>query len=352
MRVGLVLGAGGVVGAAWLIGALDALEQETGFHASAADRIVGTSAGSAIGALAAAGYAGASIAGYTTGVPLDEIAELEELGDRLSDRSVGSEYRLALVPPPIGPGSWRMAVSTVLRPRSISPARLLSAVLPRGFVRTDPIRDLIERFITADWPDHPGYAAVACDYATGERVAFGMPGAPPASVGQAVAASCAIPAFYQPVRIGGRRYVDGGIHSPSNIDLLLDADLDLVVCLSPMSSRARVPVKTAGDRFAAAVRGTTGRALGREARLLRERGTDVLLIQPSRADLAVMGTNLMARDRRAEVVETARASTIRALRRLGDDQTVPDSAPPRERSAKAVGSPELTAPSRAATSAA
>ena len=38
----------------------------------------------------------------------------------------------------------------------------------------------------------------------------------------AVAASCAIPGFYRPVEIGGRRYVDGGLYSASNLDLLRD----------------------------------------------------------------------------------------------------------------------------------
>lgn len=352
MRVGLVFGAGGVVGAAWLIGALDGLEQETGFHASAAELIVGTSAGSAIGALAAAGYTGRAIAGYSTDVPLDELVELESIADDLSDRSVGSEYRLSLVPPPIGPGSWRMAVSTLMRPGNSSVARLLGGVLPRGFVRTDPIRDLIERFIPAAWPNHPSYTAVACDYATGARVTFGRPGAPAATVGDAVAASCAIPAFYRPVRIGGREYVDGGIHSPSNLDLVLDADLDLVVCFSPMSSRAQIQVRTPADRFAAAIRRSTGRALGREARILRASGTEVLLIQPSRADLAVMGTNLMARDRRPEVIATSRASMIRALRRLGHERVVPEPAPPRAAANVSVLPDQPAAHRRAAGSAA
>jgi NTE family protein len=55
MRVGLVLGAGGVVGASWLIGALEALQDETGWEPSAAEVIVGTSAGSVVGALTASG---------------------------------------------------------------------------------------------------------------------------------------------------------------------------------------------------------------------------------------------------------------------------------------------------------
>lgn len=55
MRVGLVLGAGGVLGGAWLTGGLAALAQETEWDPSGAEYIVGTSAGSMIGALVAAG---------------------------------------------------------------------------------------------------------------------------------------------------------------------------------------------------------------------------------------------------------------------------------------------------------
>ena len=106
--------------------------------------------------------------------------------------------------------------------------------------------------------------------ATGKRVAFGRPGAPPARVSQAVAASCAIPAFYHPVSIDGRRYVDGGICSPSNLDLVRDQQLDLVVCLNPMSSLAQISGGSPGDRAAALMRAAAGRRLGREARKLRD----------------------------------------------------------------------------------
>src|SRR5205814_9838116 len=61
------------------------------------------------------------------------------------------------------------------------------------------------------------------------------PGAPPAPVADAVAASCAIPSFFEPVTIGGVAFVDGGAHSPTNADLLADRELDLVVVSSPRS---------------------------------------------------------------------------------------------------------------------
>ncbi len=324
MRVGLVLGAGGVVGAAWLIGALQALEEETGWSPRTAERIVGTSAGSVIGALTAAGVTPGVMAGYASGETREDpatVAEVERLAEEIADPWVGADYRLTM--PRLGPGSWRLGVATLLHPRSHSPAALLSGWLPRGVVRTDPIRELVERFVPGDWPEHPSFWAICCDYSSGRRVAFGRPGAPKARVGEAVAASCAIPAFYRPVKIDGQRYVDGGIHSVSNLDLLIGCDLDLVVCLNPMSARVRIEARTPAERLAANVRSSTGRRVGSEARKLREHGTEILLIQPGGADLAVMGVNLMARDRRGAVIDTALGSTSRALRRLGDSQTMP-----------------------------
>jgi NTE family protein len=266
------------------------------------------------------------MASYSVGQAPEELTEMmqvDQLADELTERTSAERYQLAVALPAIGPGSWRMALSTLVHPLRHSPAAVATAWLPRGFIRTEPIKQLVERFVPGDWPEHQSFSAVACDYVTGKRVAFGSPGAPKAGIGDAVAASCAIPAFYHPVKINGRRYVDGGVCSVSNLDLLADAGLDLVVCLNPTSSLARVKVRTPAERIAALIRDATGRRLGHEARKLRERGTDVLIIQPSGADLAVMGLNLMARDRRAEVLETAHASTVRALRRAGDSQPRP-----------------------------
>lgn len=330
MRVGLVLGAGGIVGASWLIAALEALESETGWAPSQAEIILGTSAGSVVGALVAAGIPPAYMTAYAGGRALDEMADGETRGEALAGRlaglaeaaagaaarSTGSEFRLHPALPPIGPGSWRMGIGTLLQPTRHSPAAMLGGWLPRGFISTKPISDLVESFVPGDWPDHPGYRAIAADYRTGKRVQFGDPAAPPARVGQAVAASCAIPSFYHPVKIGGRRYVDGGLCSMSNLDLMRGRELDLVVCLNPTSSRASVPVRTPADAMGAWMRGQSGRRLGREATRLREEGTEVVLLQPTRRDLEVMGPNLMSRDRRVEVGETALRTTALELRRL------------------------------------
>jgi NTE family protein len=337
MRVGLVLGGGGLVGASWLIGALEALASETGWSPSEAELIVGTSAGSVVGAMTAEGIPPAFLAAYSSGKALDAMAETEERGDALAEklsglletaadvaaRATGAEFRLHRGLPPIGPGSWRMAMGTLLQPTRHAPTALLGGWLPRGFISTEPIRDLVETFV-GDWPGHPGFRPVAADYRSGRRVVFGEPGAPRASAGQAVAASCAIPAFYHPVKIGSRRYVDGGICSPSNLDLVRGKDLDLVVCLNPTSSLAGVPIRTPGDAIGALIRRESGRRLGHEARKVRQDGTELLLLQPTKRDLQAMGPNLMSRARRVEVAETAVRTTAIELRRLrGEDVLLP-----------------------------
>jgi NTE family protein len=345
MRVGLVLGAGGLVGASWLIGALEALESETGWSPSDADLIVGTSAGSVIGALAAQGIPAAYMGAYSSGRALDGMADSEERAGLLAEklgvvveeladvasRATGAEFRLHKGLPPIGPGSWRMAISTLLQPMRHSPTALLGGWLPRGFVSTDSISGLVDTFVPGDWPDHPAFWAVTTDYGSGQRTVFGRDGAPQARVRDAVAASCAIPAFYHPVKIAGRRYVDGGLCSMSNLDLVAGQDLDLVICLNPTSSLASMPIRTPGDAMSAWMRAQSGKRLGHEARKLREAGTEVVLLQPTRRDLEVMGPNLMSRARRVETSEMALRTTAVTLRRLrGTGRALPGRAPKRK----------------------
>src|SRR5437016_3545735 len=87
------------------------------------------------------------------------------------------------------------------------------AWLTGGVFSTEPLKDTVRRAVQASWVDHPNYWAVATDYESGHRVAFGQAEAPTAEIADAVAASCAIPGVFRPVEIGGRRYVDGGICS-------------------------------------------------------------------------------------------------------------------------------------------
>ena len=225
-------------------------------------------------------------------------------------------FRLHRGLPPIGPGSLRLGLSTLARPRRHTPLELTVGWLPRGVISTDPIRDIVRRTVPGDWVEHPGFWAVACDYATGRRVAFGRPGAPDADLADAVAASCAIPGFYRPVDIGGRRYVDGGVRSASNLDLLAGHGLDLVICLNPTSTRVAGGAGLGGvnplDRVMGLNRAASGRRLGSEAKRVRAGGSEVVLIQPTSEDLAVIGNNMMSGKRRNQIIDTARRTVGRA----------------------------------------
>ena len=74
------------------------------------------------------------------------------------------------------------------------------------------------------------------DRRTGRRVMFGSPGAPMATVAEAVEASCTVPWLFAPVVIGGREYVDGGVWSPTNLDAAPAGRDTHVLCLNPTSA--------------------------------------------------------------------------------------------------------------------
>jgi len=305
MRVGLVLGAGGVLGGAWLTGGLEALARETGWDPASADYVVGTSAGSMIGALCASGVPPWFMVAHSAGETFHGVTDAEGRPAGEADRSAGAVFKLERALPPIGPGSIHLAVRSAMRPHRHTPAAVVAGWLPRGVISTKSLEDIIRRVVPRGWGDHPNLWIVACDYATGRRVPFGRDGVPEAELAKAVSASCAIPGFYHPVTIGGRRYVDGGLYSNSNLDLLRAEQLDLVICLNPTSTLYPMRAWNPAERLAAVARRDSGRRLGSEAKKLRAAGTRVVLIQPTGKDLEVMGPNLMSRRRRHEVVLTA-----------------------------------------------
>jgi NTE family protein len=315
MRVGLVLGAGGVLGGAWLTGGLHALARETDWDPGSAEYIVGTSAGSMLGALLAAGVPPWFMVAHTRGEIFRGLLGPDGRPASEADRAAGSVFRIHRGLPPLGPGSLRMAVTTLANPFRHTPLQLLAGWLPAGLISTDSIKELVRRAVPDPWIAHPNYWAVACDYESGRRIPFGRHGAPPAQIADAVAASCAIPGFYRPVNIGGRRYVDGGVCSASNLDLLAGRGLDLVVCLNPLSSSDDPLSPNPLDWPAQAARRANGGRLAHEARKVRADGAEVALIQPTAADLNTMGRNLMSSARRQDVIDTAERTMAEQLRR-------------------------------------
>lgn len=311
MRVGLVLGAGGVQGGAWLTGALDAIAAETGWDPMEADRIVGTSAGAMIAAIVSGGVPVWFMVAHSAGETIPGVTDAHGAPASDADRSAGARFRPGGIP--IWPGSWRLALATLRNPLRFPPAAVTAGWLPRGFISNEPLKDTVRRAVGGGWSPHPALWIVACDYATGRRVVFGRDGSPEADLADAVAASCAIPSFYKPVEIDGRAYVDGGMWSTSNLDLVRSDELDLVVCLNPTSTlhptRAWNPLELVPNL----IRHGAGRRLGSEARKVRSTGAEVVLIQPTGDDLATMGRNLMSTRNRHATLETARRTTARQL---------------------------------------
>lgn len=293
-----------MLGGAWLTGALHAIASETGWDPGSSDYIVGTSAGSMVGALLACGVPPWLMLAASAG-EIDPWRGASGAAASTAYRSPIAGYQLHRGAPLLGPGSWRLAVSSLARPYKYSPAALLAGWLPLGPISTEPFKDTVRRVCGDSWAPHPNYWPIATDYQTGGRIAFGRADAPQADLPDAVAASCAIPGLFRAVEIGGRRYVDGGLTSASNLDVLENESLDLVVALNPMSSLHADAPHTFGERIGYALRQASGRRLGSEAKRLRAAGSEVVLIQPTVHDLDAMGTNLMNRRRRREVVETA-----------------------------------------------
>jgi NTE family protein len=303
-RWGLVLGGGGVLGAAWLVGALEALERARGIDARDAELILGTSAGSVVGALLAAG-----------------VSVAEQRAEQLHERAAGVSSRLAGAADldldrPAGPSTpprphLRLGSPALLRNnrgalRELPRTTVLAALAPAGRQKMTGVGRLIETVVPAgEWPSHPGFRAVALDYETGRRTVFGDPAAPAAGLSEAVLASCAIPGWFEPVTIAGRRYVDGGMWSATNVDLLADAGLDEIFVLAPMASAAYDAPGDWRTRLERRVRIASTRRCLTEARMVHLRGTAVTVLGPGPEDLELMGYNLMAPERRRVVLESA-----------------------------------------------
>jgi NTE family protein len=326
MKAGLVLGAGGVLGGAWLTGALHALSRETDWDPGSADYVVGTSAGAMIGSLLAAGVPPWFMVAHSRGESFEGLTGPDGRPAAEADRAAGAVFRVHRGLPGIGPGSLRMAFTALSNPLRHTPLQMLAGWVPAGFISTEPLKDVVGRAVAGDWVEHPNFWAVACDYGSGRRVPFGREDSPHARVADAVAASCAIPGVYRPVEIGGRRYVDGGVCSASSMDLLAGRGLDLVICLNPLSGAPGSPADPR-DWLGALSRGANGRRLAHEARKVRRLGTEVVTIEPTPDDLKAMGRNLMSAKRRQQVIETAERTVLEQLRRPETRELLSDLPP-------------------------
>jgi NTE family protein len=234
------------------------------------------------------------------------------------------------------PGSLALGLTGLLATSPRHRLASLAGFVPSGRLSNDEIRGLTHDAAAAGWPTHTELWLHACDYGTGRRVTFGRPGEPAADLADAVAASAAVPGYYQPVTIAGRRYIDGGVWSFSNADALRDAGCDTVICLTPFSTRARGGLLDTA--LYGPVRRGTAAGLGREIAALRESGARVAVVEPDAMDLRAMGLNPMDRSRSREVLDTAVQSVGRRLHALlaGVDLPAPVRASRRSRAAAAL----------------
>ncbi|CAN5797481.1 patatin-like phospholipase family protein [soil metagenome] len=296
-RVGLVLGAGGVVGQAYHAGVLAALEHDLGWDPRTADVIVGSSAGSVTGTLLRIGVGASDLAAYAVEAPLS--GEAQPFFDQLPAEPLEfPPFELRNWLRPWRPPSAALLARLARRPWAFRPGVAAMALMPSGLIDLARHTEVVQQMAGDEWPD--GLWLCAARRRDGGRVVFGRAGAPPAPLGLAVAASCAIPGYFAPVRIGGVPYFDGGVHSPTNADVLRDTDMDLVIVVSPMSaSHGRARTVDAAFRWSA------HRRLEREVKRLRSRGMEVVRIEPGGRSLAAMGVNAMAIDRSDRVVQAS-----------------------------------------------
>jgi NTE family protein len=291
----LVLGGGGVLGEAWMMGVLAGIEDGSGLDMRRCEYFVGTSAGSIVAAHLVAGRSPRrpdSRSEATESAPAEPAPA--ETASRLA--AAGSSAARAA-------GSWAIAAAGTFAPLALGLATpggaALRGVLLRRLPQPTQTLDSLKRHVASSGAQFDGRLRVtAVERQSGRRVVFGSPGAPPATVAEAVEASCTVPWLFAPVLINGREYVDGGVWSPTNMDAAPAGRGAHVLCLNPTASLA-----SAGDLIGV-VRRVSRSAAAVEMLALRRRGATVRTFAPSAAAASEMGLNLMDR-RRSQAVLAA-----------------------------------------------
>jgi NTE family protein len=263
----LVLGGGGITGIAWELGLLTGLRR-LGTDLTTADLIIGTSAGAYVGALLA------------TGVDLEEaIADVRKIEIELSPR----------IDPGLLAQGFALLTDQSLEPRQIR-ARLgaLARSAPLGD-DTAHVARFAETLPVHKWPVTPRLIVTGIDTDTGALAAWDDTAGVPLPT--AVAASCALPGVFPPVRVGDRYYMDGGVRSVTNTDLAAGADA--VVIIAPTAGMFRA----SPDEELLALRVPRG-----------------LVIAPDEAAREAIGPNILDPRRRVPALHagTAQAATVAA----------------------------------------
>jgi predicted acylesterase/phospholipase RssA len=232
-RYALALAGGGVIGGMYEVGAMTALEERLNGSGAGFDIYVGCSAGSVVASLLASGIRASEI--YHI---LDEDRD-DPLNFRRGVLFAGDAFRMACGR--FGRFLWAIS-KHVIRGGRCLPDVLARAEreLPAGFFTLEAL----ERFIRMGLASrgqrnaftdlaHP-LLIPAIDLNTAERVVFGTGALASVPISDAVAASSAIPGFFDPYTIGGRDYVDGGVGFCGHADLAAEAGADVVFVVNPL----------------------------------------------------------------------------------------------------------------------
>lgn len=252
MRVGLALGAGGPLGWAFHLGVLDGC-RAVGHDPSSVDRIVGTSAGAAVASSMLAGADTETVLrAVTTGPTPEERERFQEAVSTLRRRP----WRLLK---PVAPGAL-----TKWRPEK--GVRPFLGLAPNGIFPTFSLRRFPGVVDLAPWPASLWITSVDVD--TGDVEVFGRDRFD-VPVIDAMEASGAVPAMFEPKEIHGRRFIDGAVASSTHADLLAHDDCDVVLVSSPMTRPG-----------SGLVRRRARRQLASEVRALERSGARVLVLEP------------------------------------------------------------------------
>jgi NTE family protein len=230
----LVLAGGGVIGGMYEVGVLAALDEALpGFRANDFDLYVGSSSGSVVSSLMANGVRPRV---------LYEILD-QELDDPLNFQR-GSVYHkgaFSNAARNFAQFIWAVGKKAVTGFRLEWPDLLArsGADMPAGFFSVAPLEQFMrEAFAGKGLPNsfrecHRPLLIAAMELDRAERAVFGADPLMDVPISEAIAASSAIPGFFEPFRIGGRDYVDGDVGYTGHADLAVEKGATCVVVLNP-----------------------------------------------------------------------------------------------------------------------
>ncbi len=238
-RIGLVLGGGGAVGIAWEIGVAAGLEEAAGFDAATMEVVVGTSAGSAAGALLTGGKSMAELLAQHRRTPSGRALrppKTDSSGPAIGTSVVPTEIMRLLVGRE-GPAEDRA--------RKIGKLALEAKT---AMTEDDFIASFLRMFGTEQWPEQD-LRFTTVDVESGEAVLLSR--SSNISITRAAACSCAIPGFFPPISANGRRYMDGP-RSPLPSGLVEEKGLEAVLFIGPTAALpGRLRLHTDIDELAA-----------------------------------------------------------------------------------------------------